>query len=116
MGVKPWTVKYLEWVKRDVHFQARAQEVTLLDYLHEVEHAATRIARLDGAIEEAVKLAPPKMRAVIAALQALRGIAQVSAGAIVGGRGEGTRVRKKRGGVGYGGKVGQGEGSGGKKA
>jgi transposase len=47
-----------------------AQEATLLDYLHEVEHAAARIARLDGAIAEAVKLAPPKMRAVIEALQA----------------------------------------------
>ena len=96
MGVKPWTVKYLEWVKRDVHFQARAQEVTLLDYLHEVEHAATRIARLDGAIEEAVKLAPPKMRAVIAALQALRGIAQVSAVTIVAELGEITRFSKAR--------------------
>jgi hypothetical protein len=36
-----------------------AQEATLLDYLHEVEHAAARIMRLDGAIAEAVKLAPP---------------------------------------------------------
>jgi transposase len=96
MGVKPWTVKYLEWVKRDVHFQTRAQEVTLLDYLHEVEHAATRIARLDGAIEEAVKLAPPKMRAVIAALQALRGVAQISAVTIVAELGEITRFSKAR--------------------
>src|SRR6202035_2929273 len=59
MGVKPWTMKYLEWVKREVHFEQLAQEATLLDYLHEVEHAAARIARLDGAIAEAVKLAPP---------------------------------------------------------
>src|SRR2546428_10881817 len=96
MGVKPWTVKYLEWVKRDVHFQARAQEVTLLDYLHEVEHAATRIARLDGAIEEAVKLAPPKMRAVIAALQALRGIAQVSAVDTLAGQWASGRDKENR--------------------
>src|SRR5271155_1642619 len=36
MAVKPWTMKYLEWVKRDVYFEQLAQEVTLLDYLHEV--------------------------------------------------------------------------------
>jgi hypothetical protein len=36
-----------------------------LDYLYEVEHAAARIARLDLAIEEAVKLTPPTMRAVL---------------------------------------------------
>ena len=66
-----------------MHFAARAQEVTLLDYLHEVEHAAARIARLEEAIEEAVKLAPPQMRAVIEALQAMRGIARISAVTIV---------------------------------
>ena len=104
-GIKPWTVKYLEWVKRDVHFQPQAQEVTLLDYLHEVEHAAARIARLDAAIEEAVKLAPAKMRAVIAALQALRGIAEISAVTVVAELGEVTRFRKARQLMGYGGIV-----------
>src|SRR5450756_2067316 len=74
MGVKAWTMKYLEWVKREVHFEQLAQEATLLDYLHEVEHGAARIARLDGAITEAVKSAPPQMRAVIEALQALRAV------------------------------------------
>ena len=65
VGVALWTVKYLEWVKRDVHFAVKAQEATLLDYLHEVEPRAARIVRLDSAIEEAVKVAPAKMRAVI---------------------------------------------------
>src|ERR1700690_203376 len=63
MGVKAWTMKYLEWVKREVRFEQLAQEATLLDYLHEVEHGAARIARLDGAITEAVKGAPPPLRA-----------------------------------------------------
>jgi hypothetical protein len=49
-----------------------------LDYLHEVEHGAARIARLDSAITEAAKSAPPQMRAVIEALRALRGTAHVS--------------------------------------
>jgi transposase len=68
MGIKLWTLNYLTWVKQEVRFEQLAQEATLLDYLHEVEHAAARIARLNLAIEEAVKLTPPKMRAVIEAL------------------------------------------------
>jgi hypothetical protein len=30
MAMKPWTLKYLEWVKREVHFEQLAQEATLL--------------------------------------------------------------------------------------
>ena len=67
----------------EVHFEQAAQEATLSDYLHEVEHAEARIARLDLAIEEAVNSTPPKTSAVIEALQALRGIAQVAAVTIV---------------------------------
>jgi len=104
-GVKPWTMKYLEWVKREVHFEQMAQEATLLDYLNEVEHAAARIARLDGAIEEAVKVAPPKMRAVIEALQALRGIAQVSAVTVVAELGELSRFSRATQLMSYGGIV-----------
>jgi transposase len=105
MGVKPWTMKYLEWVKREVHFEQMAQEATLLDYLNEVEHAAARIVRLDGAIEEAVKVAPPKMRAVIEALQALRGIAHVSAVTVVAELGELSRFSRATQLMGYGGIV-----------
>jgi hypothetical protein len=46
----------------DLHFEHAAQEATLLDYLHEVEHMADRIGRLEGAIDEAVKKAPTPMR------------------------------------------------------
>jgi transposase len=105
MGVKPWTMKYLEWVKREVHFEQLAQEATLLDYLHEVEHAAARIARLDGAITEAVKVAPPQMRAVIEALQALRGVAHVSAVTVVAELGELSRFARAKQLMGYGGIV-----------
>ena len=62
-----------------MHFEPLAQQATLLDYLHEVEHMAARVTRLEQAIEEAVQLAPHQMREVIEALQALRGIAKVSA-------------------------------------
>ena len=95
-GVRPWTQKYMDWVPREVHFEQWAQEATLLDYFHEVEHMAARIERLDGAIEEAVKSAPPQMREVMEALQALRGIARVTAVTIVAELGELSRFGKAR--------------------
>src|SRR5215467_4293073 len=104
-GMKMWTLAYLLWVKHEVHFDQMAQEATLLDYLHEVEHAAGRIARLDRAIEEAVKLAPAKMQAVIQALQALRGVAQVTAVTIVTELGEVSRFARARQLMGYAGIV-----------
>jgi len=70
-------------VHAKVRFEQPALEATLADYLHEVEHAAERIVRLDKAIDEAVGQAPLEMRAVIEALQALRGVAQTTAATIV---------------------------------
>ena len=43
--MKAWTQTHLTWVKSAVHFAHAAQEATLLDYLHEVDHAAGRIER-----------------------------------------------------------------------
>lgn len=94
-GTTAWTQKHLTWVKT-VHFDHGAQETTLLDYLHEVEHVAERIERLERAIDEAVKGAPEPMRAVIEALQALRGIARVSAVTIVTEVGELSRFAKPK--------------------
>lgn len=95
-GVSVWTLKYLDWVRKEVHFEQLPQEATLLDYLHEVEHMAARIERLDRAIEEAVKLAPPQMREVIEALQALRGIAHVTVVTVVAELGELSRFGEAR--------------------
>jgi transposase len=99
-----WTQTHLTWVKT-VHFEHAAQEATLLDYLHEVEHMADRLERLERAIDEAVKTAPERMRAVIEALQALRGIALVSAVTIVAEVGELSRFTKPRQLMGYSGAV-----------
>jgi transposase len=98
------TQTHLTWVKT-VHFEHAAQEATLLDYLHEVEHMADRLERLERAIDEAVKTAPERMRAVIEALQALRGIALVSAVTIVAEVGELSRFTKPRQLMGYSGAV-----------
>jgi transposase len=81
-GVNSWTQRHLKWIKT-VQFEQAAQVATLLDYLHEVEHVAERIARLERTLDAVVKSVPASMRAVIEALQALRGIARVSAMTIV---------------------------------
>ncbi len=99
-----WTQGHLAWI-RQVQFEHPAQEATRLDYLHEVDHVVGRIERLERAIDEAVKTAPVRMRAVIEALQALRGIALVSAVTIVAEVGELARFVKPRQLMGYSGAV-----------
>lgn len=76
-----------------MHFEQPAQEYTLLDYLHEVEHMDDRIRRLDLAIAEAVKLAPPGMQEVIQALQSAAGNRTDFGGHGGGGVGEALAVR-----------------------
>jgi transposase len=104
-GTKAWTGKYLKWIKEQVRFEHPAQEATLLDYLHEVEHAGERIQRLEKSIDTAIETVPQKMRAVIQALQSLRGIAKVSAVSIVAELGEISRFDKPRQLMGYSGAV-----------
>jgi transposase len=104
-GIKMWTQRYLQWVKEQVHFEQPAQEYTLLDYVHEVEHVADRIQRLEQAITEAIKLAPAPMQEVVQALQALRGIAQISAVTIVAELGKISRFEGARQLMGYSGAV-----------
>lgn len=109
--IHAWTQAHLAWAKT-VHFAHAAQEATLVDYLHEVEHMADRIKRLERAIEDAVQTAPAPMRAVIAALQALRGIAHVSAVTIVAEVGELSRFATPRQLMGYSGAVASEDSSG----
>ena len=94
-GINRWTQRHLLWVK-GVRFAEAAQEATLLDYLHEVDHMADRLTRLEDALDEAVQATPAPMRAVIAALQALRGVAQVSAATIVAELGQVSRFGRPR--------------------
>src|SRR5207245_2930880 len=105
IALKAWTQDHLTWVKSAVHFEHAAQEATLLDYLYEVDHVAARIARLERAIDVAVQTAPAHIRAVIDALQALRGIALVSAVTIVAEVGRLSRFVTPRQLMGYSGAV-----------
>ena len=100
-----WTAAYLNWVKKGVHFDQPAQEATLADYLHEVEHAQDRIARLEKAIDDSIETMPEKMRVVVDALQSLRGIAKISAVTIMAELGEVSRFETPRQLMGYSGAV-----------
>ena len=96
-----WTEKYLNWIRIHVRFEQPALEATLADYLHEVEHAAERIVRLEQCIEEAVAQAAPEIRAVIEALQALRGVAHITAATVVAELGSLARFESPRQLMGY---------------
>jgi transposase len=110
--MKAWTQAHLVWVKSAVRFDQAAQEATLLDYIHEVDHVAARIGRLEAAIDAAVQTAPVRMRAVIDALQALRGVALVTAVTIAAEVGELSRFAKPRQLMGYSGAVASEDSSG----
>ena len=62
-----------------VRYTQPVQEVTRLDCMNEVEHMSARVKRLEEAILEVVKQAPQAMQELIRGLQALRGIAHISA-------------------------------------
>lgn len=99
-----WGASYMQWVK-GLRFEQPALEAAYLDLLHEVEHGAERIARLERSIDEAIAKAPESMRAVIAALQALRGVGRISAVALVAEVGQFSRFHKARQLMGYSGMV-----------
>lgn len=103
-GTKAWTEKYRRWLS-SVRFEYGAQEATLLDYRTEVERAADRIERLEEAIDRAVEQAPAQMKAVIEALQALRGVAKVTATTLVTEVGNFSRFVRPKLLMGYGGLV-----------
>jgi transposase len=75
---KAWGSIHMNWV-RALKFEHVAQQATMVDYLGEVEHVGQRILRLEEAIDHAVQHAAPATREIIDALQALRGVAKLSA-------------------------------------
>jgi len=103
-GVKNWTSKHLLWV-RTLRFEMPAQEATFLDYLHEVEHAAERVSRLEKAIDQVVVDLPQEMKALVAGLQALRGVKQITAVTYVAELGPLSRFERPKQLMGYSGMV-----------
>lgn len=103
-GVNAWTTTHRAWLD-SLRFELGALQATFTDYRHEVEHAGERITRLEAAIDEAVEQAPAELRAVIAGLQALRGIAKTAAVGIAAEVGNFSRFDSPRQLMGYSGAV-----------
>lgn len=104
VGVTAWTTAYMLWVRK-LPFSQPAQQVTLIDYLHEVDRMGDRIKRLEEAIRDAIQYAPQQMQAVAQGLQALRGIALISAVTIATEIGAVSRFQTARQLMGYAGMV-----------
>ncbi len=111
-GMTNWTQKHVDWVRRQ-DFEHPAHRATFQDYMHEVDHAMDRISRLEAAIEEVLPSLPPEVAAVVAGLQALRGVAQLSATTIVAEVGPFSRFAHPRKFMGYSGTVSSEHSSGG---
>jgi transposase len=109
---KSWGVAFMQWV-RSLQFEEPAQEATYLDYLHEVDHAAERIERLEKGLALAIERMPGDQKALIDALQALRGVAKVTAVTLVAELGKISRFRKASELMGYSGLVSSEHSSGG---
>lgn len=95
VGMAAWTRRHRTWLETQ-HFAHPAQTATFGDYLHEVDHAQARLRRLDAALQTAVAQAPERLRAVVAALATLRGLAALSATSVVSEVGTFARFRHPR--------------------
>lgn len=92
-GRRAWTQPWWQWVQ-SIEFAFEPQKATLSDCIAEVLHQGERLKRLDLAIEKAIESAEPEKKAVIEALQALRGVARLTAVTIVTEVGTFRRFRK----------------------
>jgi transposase len=110
-GLATWKGRHHEWLTT-LHFDEPAQQVAFLAYLHEVDHARDRVQHLETAIAGAITTAPPAMRAVIGALQTLRGVRDVVAVTVASEIGSLTRFAHPRLLMGYSGLVPQEHSSG----
>jgi transposase len=88
LGVRGWTRAYRRWLTT-VRFDHPAQQIVLQDYIHAVEDAEARLARLERQIEE---LLPAwSMAPVVEAVQAMRGVGLIVATTVVAEVGDFSR-------------------------
>ena len=92
-GVRGWTQAYRRWLTT-VRFDHPAQQIVLQDYIHAVEDAEARLARLEHQIEE---LLPTwSMAPVVEAVQAMRGVGLIVAVTVVAEVGDFSRFANPR--------------------
>jgi transposase len=77
-GSRAWPAAWWQWVRK-LALPYPEQNTTLLELILEVVHQSQNVERFDGAIDRTVATAPEQLRAIVAALQALRGMAQETA-------------------------------------
>jgi transposase len=77
-----WTTRHRLWLEQ-LTFDLRAEQETLIDYRHEVDHLTDRIKRLDRVIAELVPTLSRQQRELVEALQAFRGIKLLTAVSLV---------------------------------
>lgn len=80
--MKRWTQTYMAWTQK-LRFEQFGLMATLEDHIQEIDHVNLRVERLEKKIDEAVALAPGETQEVIAGLQALRGVAKLTATTVV---------------------------------
>lgn len=90
-GKTSWTKTHLEWIRRQ-EFEQEAQRRVLVDYLRAVEVSTERVARLDQDIGELVQ--SWSLLPLVKALQALRGVALLTAVTIAAELGDLSRFQK----------------------
>jgi transposase len=114
-GCRAWTHPWWRWLQA-LKLEHSAQQETLLAHVAEVLHQAERVSRFDQTLERAIESVSPEKKAVIDALQALRGVAKLTAVTIVTEVGTFQRFRKPTELMGYTGLVPSEYSSGGKES
>ena len=90
-----WGQKHMAWLDGQKMAHASHQEV-FIDYLNEVKRAKERIERLEKSIDAGIARAPKHLQELIAALQALRGVAKIGAATLVTEVGRFSRFESAR--------------------
>jgi transposase len=98
------TAKYMAWAK-SLKFEHQAHETLVAELIRDVELQGERVKRLDEAIDAAIPTLPEETRAVVEALQAMRGVAQLNAVTVVTEAGDLLRFKHPSEVMGYSGVV-----------
>ncbi len=90
---KKWSDTWWQWARK-VKMPHVEQDVTLVELISEVDHQKHRLIRLEAAIDRAIAEAPERLQKIVEGLQALRGVAKLSAVTLAVELGSMTRFQK----------------------
>ena len=92
-GKSSWTAAHLRWLSR-LKMQHAAQQIGFQEYLHSVTESSARIVRLEQALRDA--LPDWSLKALVQALQAMRGVQLIAAMTLVAELQDFTRFESPR--------------------